>query len=161
MRQSRQLTIYFRFKDTKAQSMTDPHLARRRRTALYGSISGSPCGDSCCSESRERDSRERFWRSLCKRGVFISITHKLSTEGKSQLDTSSNNAKDNFAKAEFHMTAESFESGPEFELAYWKCRVANLEIVVGELLLKNEQLRRELQMSVYPRSGQVSAPLDS
>ena len=139
--------------------MTDPHLARRRRTALYGSISGSPCGDSCCSESRERDSRERFWRSLCKRGVLLSITHKLSTEGKSQLDTSSNNAKDNFAKAEFHMTAESFESGPELELAYWKCRVANLEIVVCELLLKNERLRRELQMSVYPRSGSDAASL--
>ena len=59
------------------------------------------------------------------------------------------------------MTAESFESGPELELAYWKCRVANLEIVVGELLLKNEQLRRELQMSISPRSGQASAPMDS
>ena len=44
------------------------------------------------------------------------------------------------------MTAESFESEPESELAYWKCRVANLEIVVRELLVKNERLRRELQM---------------
>ena len=43
------------------------------------------------------------------------------------------------------MTAESFESEPESELAYWKCRVANLEIVVCELLVKNERLRRELQ----------------
>jgi hypothetical protein len=51
------------------------------------------------------------------------------------------------------MTAESFECDPESELAYWKCRVANLEIVVCELLAKNERLRRELQMSVYPRSG--------
>jgi hypothetical protein len=50
-----------------------------------------------------------------------------------------------FAKGEFHMTAESFESEPEPELAYWKCRVANLEIVVCELLVKNERLRRELQ----------------
>jgi hypothetical protein len=50
---------------------------------------------------------------------------------------------------------------PESELAYWKCRVANLEIVVCELLVKNERLRRELQMSVYPRSGQASAPMDS
>jgi hypothetical protein len=58
-----------------------------------------------------------------------------------------------FAKAEIHMTAEPFESEPESELAYWKCRVANLEIVVCELLAKNERLRRELQMSVYPRSG--------
>ena len=58
-----------------------------------------------------------------------------------------------FAKTEFHMAAESFESEPELELAYWKCRVANLEIVVCELLVKNERLRRELQMSVDPRSG--------
>ena len=64
-----------------------------------------------------------------------------------------------FAKGEFHMTAESFESEPESELAYWKCRVANLEIVVCELLVKNEQLRRELQMSVYPRSGSDAARL--
>jgi hypothetical protein len=69
--------------------------------------------------------------------------------------------KDNFAKAEFHMAVESFESEPESELAYWKCRVANLGIVVCELLVKNERLRRELQMSIYPRSGQASAPMDS
>ena len=73
----------------------------------------------------------------------------------------SSNANDNFAITEFHMTAESFESEPESELAYWKCRVANLEIVVCELLVKNERLRRELQMSIYPRSGQASAPMDS
>ena len=58
------------------------------------------------------------------------------------------------------MTAESFESKPESELAYWKCRVANLEIVVCELLVKNERLRRELQMSIYPHD-QASAPMDS
>jgi hypothetical protein len=66
-----------------------------------------------------------------------------------------------FTKGEFHMTTESFESEPESELAYWKCRVANLEIVVCELLVKNERLRRELQMLVYLRSGQASAPMDS
>jgi hypothetical protein len=66
-----------------------------------------------------------------------------------------------FAKAEFQMTAESFESEHESELAYWQCLVANLEIVVCELLAKNERLRRELQMSVYPRSGQASASMDS
>ena len=59
------------------------------------------------------------------------------------------------------MTAESFESEPESELAYWKCRVANLEIVVCELLVKNERLRRELQMTICPRSSQASAPMDS
>jgi hypothetical protein len=57
------------------------------------------------------------------------------------------------------MTAESFESEPESELAYWKCRVANLEIIVCELLAKNERLRRELQMSVYPRFGADAASL--
>ena len=51
------------------------------------------------------------------------------------------------------MADESFESEPELELAYWKCRVANLEVVVCELLAKNERLRKELQMSVDPRSG--------
>ena len=59
------------------------------------------------------------------------------------------------------MTAESFESEPESELALWKCRVANLETVVCELLEKNERLRRELQMSIYPRPGQASAPMGS
>lgn len=57
------------------------------------------------------------------------------------------------------MTPESVESEPESELAYWKCRVANLEIVVCELLVKNERLRRELHMSVYPRSGSDAAGL--
>ena len=51
----------------------------------------------------------------------------------------------------FHMTVESFESESDSEMAHWKCRVANLERVVCELLLKNERLRRELQMSVDPR----------
>jgi hypothetical protein len=59
------------------------------------------------------------------------------------------------------MTAESFVSEPESELAYWKCRAANLESIVCELLVKNERLRRELQMSVSPSSGQASAPMDS
>ena len=63
-------------------------------------------------------------------------------------------------KLSSHMTSESFESEHESELAYWKCRVANLEIVVCELLVKNERLRRELQMSIYPRD-QTSAPMDS
>lgn len=58
------------------------------------------------------------------------------------------------------MTDESFENEPESELAYWKCRVARLEIVVCELLVKNERLRGELQMLVYPRSGHASAPMD-
>jgi hypothetical protein len=58
------------------------------------------------------------------------------------------------------MTAEPFESEPESELAHWKSHVANLEIVVCELLVENERLRRELQMSVYPRSGHASAPMD-
>jgi hypothetical protein len=59
------------------------------------------------------------------------------------------------------MTAESFESEPESGLAYWQCRVANLEIVVCDLLVKNERLRREIQMSVYPHSGRASTPMDS
>jgi len=42
-----------------------------------------------------------------------------------------------FAKAEFHLTAGSFESEPGSELAYWKCRVSNLKIVVCKLLVKN------------------------
>jgi hypothetical protein len=57
-------------------------------------------------------------------------------------------------------TDESFESEPGSELAYWKCRVANLENVVCELLVKNEQLRRELQMSVSRRSGQASTLME-
>ena len=58
-----------------------------------------------------------------------------------------------FSKPEFHMTAESFESVAESELAYWRSRVARLERVVCELLAKNERLRSELQMSVYPCSS--------
>jgi hypothetical protein len=57
-------------------------------------------------------------------------------------------------------TDESFESEPGSELAYWKSRVANLEIVVCELLVKNERQRRELQMSVSRRSGPASTPME-
>jgi hypothetical protein len=51
----------------------------------------------------------------------------------------SNIATSNFAEAEFQMTTESFECKPEAELASLKCRAANLEIVVCELLVKNER----------------------
>ena len=49
------------------------------------------------------------------------------------------------------MTTEPREKWPEEERAYWEHRVANLEIIVSELILKNERLRQELHFPAYER----------
>ena len=49
-------------------------------------------------------------------------------------------------QAELTMAADSFDSELEAERAYWQARLANLEMLLCELLLKNERLRQERQM---------------
>ena len=53
------------------------------------------------------------------------------------------------------MTTEPSENRPEEERAYWEHRVANLEIIVSELILKNERLRQELH---FPANEGLSEP---
>lgn len=47
------------------------------------------------------------------------------------------------------MKTEPPENRPEEEREYWEHRVANLEIIVSELILKNERLRQELHLPAY------------
>ena len=41
------------------------------------------------------------------------------------------------------MSAELFDADREVERAYWQARLMNLELLLCELLIKNERLRRE------------------
>jgi len=42
------------------------------------------------------------------------------------------------------MLLNPFEDDPKPETKYWRCRVANLEWFICELLIKNERLRSDL-----------------
>jgi hypothetical protein len=58
------------------------------------------------------------------------------------------------AKPEFQMTIEPFDIQPEAERAYWEYRVASLEVIVCELLAKNERLRGCLQTPTQQLAGE-------
>ena len=45
------------------------------------------------------------------------------------------------------MAADRIDLELETERAYWQARLANLEMLLCELLIKNERLRREREMS--------------
>ena len=55
------------------------------------------------------------------------------------------------------MTADSVDRELEAERAYWQARLANLEMLLCELLIKNERLRREREVSTLEQydSGTV------
>jgi hypothetical protein len=57
--------------------------------------------------------------------------------------------------------ADPFDSELEAERAYWQSRLANLEILLCELLAKNERLRQESRMSTSAQSDQGTALKDS
>jgi hypothetical protein len=59
------------------------------------------------------------------------------------------------------MAANPVHSELEAERAYWQTRLANLEILLCELLLKNERLRRERQMFTFVQSEQGTVLTDS
>ena len=49
-------------------------------------------------------------------------------------------------QTEFTMASDPVKSQLEAERAYWQNRLANLEMLLCELILKNERLRQERQM---------------
>ena len=55
------------------------------------------------------------------------------------------------------MTADPVESELEAERAYWQIRLQSLEMLLCELLVKNERLRQERQMSFSLHSDQGTA----
>ena len=50
------------------------------------------------------------------------------------------------------MAADRIDSELEAERAYWQARLAHLEMLLCELLMKNERLRREREMSTPMQS---------
>jgi hypothetical protein len=59
------------------------------------------------------------------------------------------------------MAADPIDSELEAEKTYWQTRLANLEMLLCELLVKNERLRQERQMLASVQSDQGTAPTDS
>ncbi len=57
------------------------------------------------------------------------------------------------------MILDCFENELRTERDYWECRAKNLEVIVCELLAKNERLRMQLQMpvTVQPHRAHVFA----
>jgi hypothetical protein len=58
---------------------------------------------------------------------------------------------------ELTMDADRIDYDFEAEKAYWQARLANLELLLCELLIKNERLRleREMSKSLQSDSGSV------
>lgn len=59
------------------------------------------------------------------------------------------------------MVADTVHSELEVERTHWQIRIANLEMLLCELLFKNEQLRQERQMSTSVQSEQEAVLMDS
>ena len=64
---------------------------------------------------------------------------------------------DRIRQMELTMAADPVHCELEAERAYWKTRLANLEMLLCELLVKNERLRQERQMSPLVHCDQGSA----
>jgi hypothetical protein len=63
-----------------------------------------------------------------------------------------------FVKWSLPMAAD--DSGLEAEREYWKTRLGNLEMLLCELLAKNERLRQESHLSTSVQSDQRTAQTD-
>ena len=59
------------------------------------------------------------------------------------------------------MAADSVNDELESERATWQIRLANLEVLLCELLAKNERLRQQSQMPTFVHSSQQVAQVDS
>ena len=59
------------------------------------------------------------------------------------------------------MAADPVESELEAERAYWQIRLTNLEMLLCELLVKNERLRQQSQAPTNVRPGQGTLVVDS
>lgn len=64
-------------------------------------------------------------------------------------------------QAEITMAADPVHSELDAERAYWQTRLASLETLLCELLLKNERLRQERQISASVQSEQRAVLMDS
>jgi hypothetical protein len=62
---------------------------------------------------------------------------------------------------ELTMAADPVGSELEAERDYWQIRLANLEMLLCELLIKNERLRQERLMFTSAQSDQGAALADS
>jgi hypothetical protein len=58
------------------------------------------------------------------------------------------------------MAAEPVHSELEEERAYWQTRIATLEVLLCELLVKNERLRRQIQVTTSAPPDQEVALMD-
>jgi hypothetical protein len=59
------------------------------------------------------------------------------------------------------MAADPADRELEAERAYWQIRLSNLEMLLCELLVKNERLRQQSQMPTSVQPGQGTALTDS
>jgi len=59
------------------------------------------------------------------------------------------------------MAADPVESELEAERAYWQIRLTNLEMLLCELLVKNERLRQQSQAPTNVRPDQGTLVVDS
>jgi hypothetical protein len=58
------------------------------------------------------------------------------------------------------MTADPADSELEAERGYWQTRLANLEMLLCELLVKNERLRQDGHLSTSVQSDQRTDQTD-
>ena len=59
------------------------------------------------------------------------------------------------------MAADPVDSELEAERAHWQIRLANLEMLLCELLVKNERLRQQSRMPTSVQSDQGTPLIDS
>jgi hypothetical protein len=68
---------------------------------------------------------------------------------------------DRIRQMELTMAADPIDIEFEAERAYWQTRLANLEMLLCELLLKNERLRQESYPSTSVQSDRATALTNS
>jgi hypothetical protein len=64
---------------------------------------------------------------------------------------------DRIRQMELTMAADPVDNELEAERVYWQTRLANLEMLLCELLVKNERLRQERRMFTSVQSDQGTA----
>lgn len=68
---------------------------------------------------------------------------------------------DRIPRMELTMAADPVDSELEAVRTYWQTRLANVEMLLCELLVKNERLRQERQMFTSAHPDQGTALRDS
>jgi hypothetical protein len=67
---------------------------------------------------------------------------------------------DRIRRMELTMAADPVDSELAAERDYWQMRLANLEMLLCELLVKNEKLRQESYLSTAIQTDQATALTD-